>query len=124
MPTPLWLVVAVIIMKKKPTIRQQINQLKKKKAAFDAHLAKMKADGDAPLAQLKKQKADFDAHIQALKHQAEAPAVEAEKRRAKEDARRVEDNKRRIKADEAARVPMARAKREHEALISHPRRRS
>ena len=47
-------------MKNKPTVRQQINQLKKQKAAFDAHLL-------------------------TLSRQAEAPAAEAEKRRVKQD---------------------------------------
>ena len=57
----------------KPTIRQQIDQFNKQKAALDAHLAKMKADGEAPILQLRKQKAAIDAHIAALKRQAEAP---------------------------------------------------
>jgi hypothetical protein len=36
-------------MKNKPTVRQQINQLKKQKAAFDAHLLTLKRQAEAQL---------------------------------------------------------------------------
>jgi hypothetical protein len=52
LPPPLTLGVRLsgsLFMKNKPTVRQQINQLKKQKAAFDAHLLTLKRQAEAQL---------------------------------------------------------------------------
>jgi hypothetical protein len=99
-------------MNKKPTIRQQISQLKKQKAAFDVDIAEM---GKGPLAQVKKQRADFEAHLKQMKTQAAAPAMEAEKRR-------IEERKRLAKADRAARALIERPIKEHQARIAEAKK--
>jgi ubiquinone biosynthesis protein UbiJ len=53
----------------KPSIRQQIGQRNKQKAALEAHVAAMKRQAEAPRLALEK----FYAQLDALRRQAEAP---------------------------------------------------
>jgi hypothetical protein len=74
---------------KKPTIRQQISQLKKQKAAFDAGMLELKQRPQRIIEQLSKPTRDlearqrkFEAYQRKMKQQLEALGIEAVKRQA------------------------------------------